>query len=365
MRRFTTVALAIAALLLGMGTFAFAQSETFLDGKVRTGDSITIGGDDVVEGDLYIFGSDVSVDGRVTGDLVVFAGQVSIGGEVGGDVIAGAGTIDIDGDVEGDVRAGTGQIQVDGSVGEDLFVGAGRVDVGGSIGGDLVFGAGQVLVPGDIGGDVLGSTGAYDRSGTVTGTEDITIEEVSETERPGPVTTALRQFGSLLVIGLLVMWLARSRLEAAISSVDDRPGAVVLRGLLFLVGLVIVPVGVTVVGILLAILFAWIGLGLLAGLCVLAIVVTLVLTVATAILMIAVFAPIAAATWAASRVLPDDTPGYGLLAAGLVALVVLLQIPVLGTLLGLAVTILGAGAWLATVRRAGESEVPPVMDRVI
>lgn len=365
MRRYTTFALAIAALLLGMGTFAFAQSETFLDGKVRTGDRITVGGDDVVDGDLYIFGGDVSIDGRITGDLVVFAGQVSISGEVGGDVIAGAGTVDIDGDVDGDVRAGAGQLQVDGSVTEDVFVGAGRVDVGGSIGGDLVFGAGQVLVPGDVGGDVLGSTGSYELSGSVAGDEDVTIEEVSERERPGPVTTALRQFGSLLVIGLLVMWLARDRLETAISSVDQRTGSVVLRGLLFLAGLVIVPLGVTVVGVLLAILFGWIGLGLLAGMCALAIVVTWVLVVASAILMIAVFAPVSAATWAASRLLPDDTPGYGLLAAGLAALVVLLQIPVLGPLLGLAVTILGAGAWLATVRRASEPELPTVMDRVI
>lgn len=355
MRRFTTLALAIATLLLGMGTFAVAQSESFLDGKLRTGDSITVGGDEVVEGDLYVFGGDVSISGRVTGDLVVFAGQVSITGDVGGDVIAGAGTIDIDGVVDGDVRAGAGQLQISGSIAEDVFVGAGRVDAGGSVGGDLVFGAGQVVVPGDVGGDVLGSTGSYQRSGSVAGDEDVTLEEVSERERPGPVTTALRQFGALLVVGLLVMWLARARLEAAVAAVDERPGAVVLRGLLFLAGLVIVPLGVTIVGVLLAVLFGWIGLGLLAGVCVLAIVVTWVLVVAAAILTIAVFAPIAAATWAANRLLPDDTPGYGLLAAGLAALVVLYQIPVLGPLVGLAVTILGAGAWIAVLfpTRAG------------
>ncbi len=365
MRRFTTIALAVGMLLLGMGTFAVAQTETFLDGKVRTGDSITIGSDDVVDGDLYVFGGDVSIDGRVTGDLVVFAGQVSIRGDVGGDVIAGAGTIDIDGDVEGDVRAGTGQLQVDGSIGEDLFVGAGRVDAGGALGGELVCGAGQVRLSGDVGGDVLGSTGSYDRSGTVAGTEDVTIEEMDEPERAGPVTTALRQFASLLFLGLLVMWPARDRLEAAISSIDARPGVVVVRGLLFIAGLLIVPLGVTLVGVLLAILFGWIGLGLLVGMCVLAIVVTWVLVVAFAILMITVLAPITTSIWAASLVLPEDTPAYGLLAAGLAVLVVLLRLPVLGGLVGFAVTILGAGAWFATVRRSDEPEIPPVMDRVI
>ena len=92
---------------------------------------------------------------------------------------------------------------------------------------------------------------------------------------------------------------------------------------------------------------------------------TLVLVVAVAILMIAVFAPIAAATWSASRLLPEETPGYGILAAGLAALVILLQIPVLGPLLGLAVTVVGAGAWLATVRRRGQQSAEPVMDEVV
>ena len=72
-----------------------------------------------------------------------------------------------------------------------------------------------------------------------------------------------------------------------------------------------------------------------------------------------------AATWAASRLLPDDTPAYGLLAAGLAVLVAVLQVPVLGGLIGLAVTIVGAGAWLATLRRTTAPESQPITDRVI
>ena len=54
--------------------------------------------------------------------------------------------------------------------------------------------------------------------------------------------------------------------------------------------------------------------------------------------------------------LPADTPAYGQLAAGLVALVILLQIPVLGPLVGLVVTVVGAGAWLATLRMPNRTE---------
>jgi hypothetical protein len=363
MRRIIAIVAAGAVLLLGLGTVAIAQSETFLDGKVRTGDRITVGADEVIDGDLYVFAGDITINGTVTGDVVVFGGQVGMSGEIGGDLIAGAGTVDIDGDVLGDVRVGAGQLQVDGSVSEDVFAGVGRLRIDGTVGGDVAFGAGQVLVPGVVGGDVFGSTANYDRAGTVGGTEDVTIQETSERERPGPVTRALRQFGSLLVLGLLIVFLARRRFAAAITAVDEQAGSVVLRGLLFLAALVMVPVGVTLVGVLLALIFGWIGLGLVVAVLALAIVATWVLVVVSAILMIAVFAPIAASTWLASRLLPADTPAYASLAAGLAVLVVLLQIPVLGPLVGLAVTVIGAGAWLATVERPAVAGITAAVER--
>lgn len=362
MRRVITIVAAGAVLLLGLGTMAIAQSETFLDGKVRTGDRITVGADEVIDGDLYVFGGDITINGTVTGDVVVFGGQVGMSGEIGGDLIAGAGTVDVDGDVLGDVRVGAGQLRVGGSVSEDVFAGVGRLRIDGTVGGDVAFGAGQALMPGVVGGDILGSAGDYDRSGTVGGTEDVTMQQSSERERPGPVTRALRQFGSLLVLGFLTVWLARRRFAAAVAAVDERAGSVVLRGLLFLAALVMVPVGVTLIGVLLALVFGWIGLGLVVAVLALAIFATWVLVVVSAILMIAVFAPIAASTWLASRLLPADTPAYASLAGGLAVLVVVFQIPVLGPLVGLAVTVIGAGAWLATVQRPGVLGISTVVE---
>jgi hypothetical protein len=362
MRRLTVFSIAMVAMLLGLGTFAIAQTETFLDGKVRTGDRITIGGDEVIDGDLYVFAGDISVSGRITGDLIVFGGQVNITGEVEGDVTVGAGVVDISGEVGGDLRAGAGQLRVDGVIAEDVFAGVGRLDAGGTIGGDLVFGAGQVLVPGVVGGDVLGSTGSYDRSGSVAGTEDVTLEQAADVERPGPVTRALRQFGSLLVLGLGVIWIGRKRFEQSMAAIDTNVGSVIVRGLVFLAALVLVPLGVTIAGALLAILFAWIGLGLLVGVTILTVVLTWFVVVTSAILMIAVFAPIAAATWVASRLLPADTPVYGLLAAGLAGIVILLAIPMIGPLVGLAVTILGAGAWLSTIRWRRSPSEPAALE---
>ena len=134
MRRILTIVFAAAVLLLGLGSLAIAQSETFLDGKVRTGDRVTVGAGEVIEGDLYVFAGDISINGTVTGDLIAFGGQV----EVGGDLIAGAGTVDLTGAVLGDIRVGAGQLQVDGAVSEDVFAGVGRLTIDGTIGGDVV-----------------------------------------------------------------------------------------------------------------------------------------------------------------------------------------------------------------------------------
>lgn len=362
MRRILTIVFAAALLLLGLGSLAIAQSETFLDGKVRTGDRVTVGAGEVIDGDLYVFAGDISINGTVTGDLIVFGGQVGVGGEIGGDLIAGAGTVDLTGAVLGDVRVGAGQLQVDGAVSEDVFAGVGRLTIDGTVGGDVVFGAGQAVMSGVVGGDILGSTGAYDRSGTVAGTEDVTIEDSPERDRPGPVAQALRQFGSLLVLGFLTVWLARPRFDSAVSAIDERTGPVALRGLLFLAALVIVPLGVTIVGSLLGLLFAWIGLGLVVAVIVLIVVTTWVIVAVAAVLTITVLAPIAASAWAAKRLLPAETPAYAMLAAGLAALVVLLQIPVAGPLVGLVVTVFGAGAWLATFRTPSEPALEPVSD---
>ena len=61
------------------------------------------------------------------------------------------------------------------------------------------------------------------------------------------------------------------------------------------------------------------------------------------------------AVWAGNKVLSDGAPGYLALALGLAVLVALQLVPIVGGLVGLVVTIIGAGAWLILlppVRRA-------------
>ena len=358
MKRTGFVLLALVAILLSLGTVAFAQEEEqYLDGKLRFGDNITVSSDERIDGDLYVFGGDVNVDGDVDGDLVVFAGTVSIGGEITGDLLIGAGTVELSGDVQGDIRAGAGQLTVRGDVGEDILAGTGQLRVEGDVGGDMVFGAGLVDIGGTGAGDVLGGTGSYTLTGEVLGTEDVTIEETDrEVDRPNVFVRGLSRFASLLLLGLLIMWLRRATVERSIAAVDSTPGPTALWGFGFLFGLLAVPVVVTLVGVLLAILFGWLGLGLVVGVIVFAIVLSWILAVVIGFVVIAVLAPITIGAWLGNRFLPEGTAGYLAMAAGLAALVILGLIPVLNVLVWFAVTIMGGGAWLSLIRRQRQTE---------
>lgn len=358
MKRTGFLFISVLAVLVSLGAVALAQQEEqFLDGKVRFGDGVVVPGNETVDGDLYLFGGDIEVDGDVTGDLIAFGGNVVVTGDIGGDLLVGTGTLEVVGAVDGDLRVGAGQVTTRGNIGEDAVVGAGQLRIDGAVGGDVVFGAGLVDIGGTVAGDVLGQTGSYTVSGTVVGVEDVTIDEPDrEVERPNVFVRALYRFASLLLLGLLLLWLRRSAFERSIEAVDRRPGPTALWGLGFFFGLVIVPGMVTLVGVLLAILFGWLGLGLVVGVVVVLIVLSWILAAVAGFLVIAILAPLTIGAWLGTKFLPDETAGYLAMAAGVAAVVIVGMVPVLNVLAWLAITIMGGGAWLSLMQR-GRSEV--------
>ncbi len=361
MRRAGIVLTLLVAVLLATGSVALAQEEeSFLGGKVRFGDGLTVPAGETVDGDLYLFGNDIRVDGQVLGDLLVFGGTVNVGGDIAGDLMVGAGTLDLTGTVQGDVRVGSGQVNLRGPVGEDILAGAGQLRIDGDVGGDLVFGAGIVNVGGTVSGDVLGQAGSYAVSGTVLGTEDVTIEQrETEKSRPNVFVRGLYRFAALFLVGLLLLWLRRAQFQRTVTAVDTKPGPTTLWGLGFFFGLVIVPGMVTLVGVLLAILFGWLGLGLIVGAIVVLIILAWVLTAAIGFLVIAILAPLTIGAWLGTRFLPEGTAGYLAMAAGVAALVILGLIPVIQVLTWFAVTIIGGGAWIGLMQRSRSKESPP------
>jgi hypothetical protein len=79
-----------AALGLVLPVSAFAA-------EVRSGGTVTVGPDEVVNDDLYAFGTNVLVQGIVGGDVIAAGATVSVTGRVTGSVMAAGNSVTVNG----------------------------------------------------------------------------------------------------------------------------------------------------------------------------------------------------------------------------------------------------------------------------
>jgi len=261
-------AIAFLAVALASLPAAAAAQQSELGGKVRSGQEVTVPVGETVQGDLIASAGRVRIDGRVDGDLVATGGEVTVAGTVTGDVLATAGSTTISGEVGGDVRAGTGRARVEGQIGEDLVLGAGQATIarGAQIGGDLIVGAGRLRLDGTVTGSVLGAAGDYTRTGSVGGSEQVTVQQPEQertlTDRGFDL---LRRYVSILIIGLLLLWLLPRAFRGAADAVRGRPLVSFGVGILGFIGVVVLLVLVVLVTVLVAVGLGLLGLGSLTG----------------------------------------------------------------------------------------------------
>lgn len=357
--------LAVLGLLMFIGS-SVALAQGVLGGKFRTGDQVVVPQGETVDGDLYASGRTIRVEGTVDGDLVATGGRVEVTGEVTGDLVAGSGEVDISGRIGGDARLGAGQVTVSGSVGEDLLVGAGQVTItsSGQVGEDFIFGTGRTNLDGQVAGDVLGSTGTYQRRGSVGGTERVNIREPrKEPTFSDRLLGGLRRFASLLIIGALLLWLAPRFMDGSAEAVRRRSLASVGVGALSLVGWVVLTVAVLIVAVLVGILFGLLGLGGLFAVLLIGVLLFLAVLAFLQAVTLAFIAP-AIVGLAIGRLLLRDGTGirrWLALLLGVLVVVLLSSIPVAGGWIGFLVALFGLGAavlrlWPWRGRRPG---VPP------
>jgi hypothetical protein len=348
----------LAVALVSLPAAAAAQQNE-LGGKVRSGQEVTIPAGETVRGDLVASGGTVRVDGRVDGDLVASGGQVTVAGTVTGDVLVGAGSTTISGDVGGDLRAGTGQARIEGRVGEDVLLGAGQATVtsGARIGGDLIFGTGRMRLDGSVAGNVLGSTGNYSKGGSVSGTEQVNVRQPEAAREPTLADRAvdvLRRYVSILVIGVLLLWLLPRVLRGAADATRRRPLLSLGVGILGFFAVIVLLVLVILVTVLVAIVLGLLGLGSLTGVTVFGGILVAGIIVFLFVLAVA-FAAQATVGLALGRLLfrgaGGSFPGWlGALALGLLVVVLIVAVPVVGGWLEALVVLLGLGALLLTAR---------------
>jgi len=351
------VGVLVVALVATIPAAAFASlaaEDVELGGTLRTGDDVKVPVDETFDGNLYVFAGQITIDGTVDGDVVAGGGQIDVDGTITGDLLVFAGQVTVSGDVDGDIRFAGGQLTVPGDVGGDVAMVGGAGDIDGTVGSDLLFGVGQMTLAGDVDGDVYGAGGDYERSGTIGGEEKVTLPTPEDEPTVGDrIVDILLRTISVFVVGAFALLLMRRPLDNVLDRVRSRPLRCLLFGLLALGVLLTGVIAAIVLGIVLSILFAFLGLNLLVGTYWLAFIVAIVVTAALLFLVGVFGAPIVSAL-AASEFVTGRDAGLSVrlvaLAGGLLVYTALTALPVIGGILTFLAFLLALGAIALGVR---------------
>ena len=152
LRRGSALALVFAGLCAALALPVTAAATEF-----RKADTVDIGRDEKIKGDVYITAERTRVDGTVDGDVIIFSQSVDINGHVLGDVIAFAQSVRINGQVDGNVRGANNNITITGNVARNVttFSQTFTLDANGKIGGSLTSFSETFSQDGSIGRDML------------------------------------------------------------------------------------------------------------------------------------------------------------------------------------------------------------------
>jgi len=362
--------LIVSILAILLMTFAAVSVLAF---DARSGDIVTIASGEVIDGDLYVGGETIIIDGTINGDLIAGGRTITVNGTVNGSIMAAGGTVNINGEVTHAVRVIGGTLNIIGTIGRDLLVAGDEFIMASTaeIGSDLLLGAGTARIDGLINGDInsavdnltIASTasiqgkltyiskneaniqsGAQIR-GTITHKlPDVKERLVTGTHRLPNVGERLVTIGlwgkvigflMTLVLGIVIVLLAPKRVKAVTESIRTRPWASLGWGAVILVAtpIAVLMVGITIIGL---------PLGLIA-----------LVLYAIAIYLTQLFVGLLIGQLIIGGSRGVETRGtlVGALALGLAILSLLRLIPYLGFVIGLATILFGLGAILVSGRK--------------
>jgi cytoskeletal protein CcmA (bactofilin family) len=363
---------------------------------VRQGNNLVIPAGEVVNDDLYLFGSGITIEGTVNGDVIAFGDHINIKGPINGNFNGASNYFTVDGDVRDSVRVAASTIYIDGKIGGDLVAAASEIDIAGSgsVGRDLLPAAAMVNVGGPVGKDIRGSAGDFVIGSSVGGNVNIECSTLrlepsagiagdltykSKTDAvqaegskvggridhivpPPPETSttgqsagqvaglaasgivmffvilfvliALFKYIAALLTGIIFILLARKFLPGLIETLKGKPWPCLGYGTLFFV---LAPIAIFI----LFMLVITIPLGLIG-----------LAAYMLAIYLASIFIALFIGKWML-RQSADNThigPNIGALALGLLILFIVSIIPVIGCLCDLAAVLFGLGAFVLFIR---------------
>jgi len=293
-RNITKIILILALLIIPSGAILAAET--------KSGSSIYIATDEIVNGNLYAAGQTITIDGSVSGDVIAAAQTIKINGRVEGDIIAAAQEIIINGEVGGNIRVAGNSVLINGAVarnvnafgssisigsnarvGWDVFLAGMTAEVRGVIDGGLNGSVEKILIAGKIGKNVdlkltdknltdkiiISNEAVVNGDLTYTSTQAANISDganlsgkvqqvVPKNENKDWLWLWKQTYSifAALVVGLVLIFLTKNITGRILSSLEERPLKAFLPGLIFtlilpVIALVLVA---TIIGIPLALL---------------------------------------------------------------------------------------------------------------
>jgi hypothetical protein len=221
---------------------------------------------------------------------------------------------------------------------------------------------------GTVGGSALGSAGSYARGGTISGSEQVTVDEPEPEERAEPSISerllgALRRYVAVVLVGALLLLVAPRAVRVVAETARMRPlpslGFGFLAALLLPVALVVLFLAAGLVFVLLGLL----GLGSIAA-TVASGSALLAAAAVFAFALVAVFvADVIAAAVTGGAILgareSGPPPGpFVAFALGAAVVVVATALPILGAIVKLVIVALGLGAMVLAARRRPPAPLP-------
>src|SRR5262249_20700299 len=139
----------------------------------------TIGAGEVIDDDLYVAGSTVTVDGTIRGDLFAAGMIVTVNGTVEGSLFAAAQTVIVNGTVRDGARVAGQAVLVDSKakIGRDLLFAGYSLESrpGSAVGRDLLGAGYQALLAGDLARNLRGAFQGLELRGTVGGDAEVEV----------------------------------------------------------------------------------------------------------------------------------------------------------------------------------------------
>jgi len=195
----------LAASLLAVAIIARPSIGHAYEIRHNENGAVTVAADETINDTLFAAGQTVTIDGTINGDLIAFGQEVTVRGNVTGNLVTGAQSVTIEGTVGGTVLgAGENVILANARVGRDFYGFGNGVDIGSgaNVAGNAMGFGETVGVDGRVGIDFKGFGSKVSVSGAVEGDVDgfgQTVNVESTARVGGNVTGHVDSAGDLKV----------------------------------------------------------------------------------------------------------------------------------------------------------------------